>query len=846
MKKKKSQRGAPGASAHTPGFPSREELLEAFSAQSRPMRVDGLLRVLGLARRAKGDLEAALTTLAEQGRLLRLRGGLWARPEALKHITGRFSSLRDGGGFVTPMRPVAEGENNRDSQLEFTGARDVYIPAALTGEAWHQDIVRVALSPGASRGPSPEGRIVEVVERGLKEIPAHAAHRTGHTLFCRPADARLSVNFSVELAAGETPPEPGTLVLLAPVQRLASDLWTARIVGDYGREDDVAVQEELVKLNHEVPRDFPAGVLAEAQHLPSGPTPEDMHDREDVRALPLVTIDGADARDFDDAVEVEDRPGGGWLLRVAIADVSHYVRPRGNGSTGALDAEALSRGNSWYFPKSVEPMLPEALSNGLCSLRPDEDRLAMLAEIPFSPQGKPGKPRFAQVVMRSAARLTYDQVKACMLDNDAAALAALRQNPRGEEVISMLQRAFALYAALRDARRQRGSLDFDLPEADSRLDEAGRVVWIGHRQRHDAHRLIEEFMIAANEAVARHLRDVGMPFLYRVHPLPDPERLESLFDTLAGVGMEDLPPRPDAAAMQGILARVQGTDQEFLVNRLCLRAMPQARYQPFNEGHFGLASQAYCHFTSPIRRYADLLTHRALKTALGIGVGALAAGQKLLRISDQINRRERAAMACEREMDRRMGCLALLPRVGEHFKGMVAGVTDFGIFVELADMPVEGMIRIDDLGDDWYDFDPRTMSLVGQRSGVMWRMGQSLEVALAEVNLGRLEIRLMPLELPKAAQGNWRGRGKTSRKPAHKGGAKPGRTSRPGGSRSGWKITSPGDESSKSGGKGGAKGKARRSEGGPKRGPKAGGKGGSGGSGARGRSAGNGSKKRGR
>lgn len=801
MKKKKSQRGAPRAAAHNPGFPSREELLDALAAQSRPMRVDGILRVMGLARRAKGDLEAMLTTLAEQGRLLRLRGGLWARPEALKHIVGRFSSLRDGGGFVTPMRPANEGENNRDSRLEFTGARDVYIPAAQTGEAWHQDIVRVALSPGAARGPSPEGRIIEVVERGLAEIPAHAAHRTGNTLFCRPADARLNVNFSVELAASETPPQPGTLVLLAPQQRLASDLWTARIVGDYGREDDVAVQEELVKLNHEVPRDFPAGVLAEAQQLPAGPTAEDMHDREDVRHLPLVTIDGADARDFDDAVQVEDRPGGGWLLRVAIADVSHYVRPRGSGSTGALDAEALARGNSWYFPKSVEPMLPEVLSNGLCSLRPDVDRLAMLAEIPFTAQGKPGKPRFAQVVMRSAARLTYDQVKACMLDNDAAALAALRENPRGEEVITMLQRAFALYAALRDARRQRGSLDFDLPEADSRLDEAGRVVWMGHRMRHDAHRLIEEFMIAANEAVARHLRDAGMPFLYRVHPLPDPERIESLFDTLAGVGMQDLPPRPDATAMQGILARVQGTDQEFLVNRLCLRAMPQARYQPFNEGHFGLASQAYCHFTSPIRRYADLLTHRSLKTSLGIGVGALPAGQKLLRIGDQINRRERAAMACEREMDRRMGCLALLPRVGEHFKGMVAGVTDFGIFVELANMPVEGMIRIDDLGDDWYDFDPHTMSLVGQRSGVMWRMGQSLEVALAEVNLGRLEIRLMPLELPKAAQGNWPGRGKSSRKPgrkpAHKGSA-----SRPGGSRSGWKITSPGDESGKGGGKG--------------------------------------------
>jgi len=283
------------------------------------------------------------------------------------------------------------------------------------------------------------------------------------------------------------------------------------------------------------------------------------------------------------------------------------VRPRGSGSTGALDARPLARGNSWYFPRSVEPMLPEALSNGLCSLRPDVDRLAMLAEIPFSPQGKPGKPRFAQVVMRSAARLTYDQVKACMLDHDPASLAALRENPRGDEVIAMLQKAFALYAALREARRQRGSLDFDLPDGGiAAWTKQGALSGWGTGLRHDAHRLIEEFMIAANEAVARYLRDAGMPFLYRVHPLPDPERLESLFDTLAGTGMEDLPAQPDAAAMQGILARVQGTDQEFLVNRLCLRAMPQARYQPVNEGHLAWLRRRTAHFTSPIRRYADL------------------------------------------------------------------------------------------------------------------------------------------------------------------------------------------------------------------------------------------------
>ncbi len=802
MKKQKKLRGSTSAAASTNGFPSHNELLQALAAQNRPMRLDGLLRVMGLARRDRKQLEATLEDLEQQGRTLRLRGGLWTRPESLKSITGRFSALREGAGFVTPMR-LANDEDPGDSRWQFSGDKDIYIPAALSGGAWHKDMVRVALAPGAQRGPSPEGRVIEVLERGLKEIPAHVISRHGNSIFCRPADSRLPADFNVELPEGTPAPAQGTLVLLAPIKSLASDLWSARLLGDYGREDDVAVQEELVKLNHEVPRDFPAGVLAEAEALPGEPEEADFKGRQDVRHLALVTIDGADARDFDDAIHVEEQPGGkGWILRVAIADVSHYVRPRGRGCPGALDAEALSRGNSWYFPRSVEPMLPEVLSNGLCSLRPHVNRLAVLAEIPFTATGKPGKPRFSQAVMRSAARLTYDQVKACLLDKDAAALADLKAQERGEEVLAMLDKAFALYAVLRDVRRQRGTLDFDLPEAECKLDDLGRVAWLGHRQRHDAHRLIEEFMIAANEAVARHLRDADIPFLYRVHPEPDPERLETLFDTLEAVGFENLPPRPTAASMQGVLVSVQGTPQEFLVNRLCLRAMPQAHYMPFNEGHFGLASVAYCHFTSPIRRYADLLTHRALKMSLGLDSGPLPAGEKLLRIGDQLNRRERAAMACEREMDRRLGCLALLPRVGEHFSGIVAGVMDFGVFVELTDMPVEGMVRVEDLGDDWYDFDARTMSLVGQHSGIIWRMGQKLGVALAEVNLGRLEIRLMPLELPKGigSRGPRGVRGKGS--PASRAAA--GRK----GSSSGWKLVSPGDGESR--GKNGKSGKPAR------------------------------------
>ena len=264
MKKQKKLRGSTGASAITGSVPSHEELLQTLAAQNRPMRLDGLLRVLGLARRDRKELEAALEDLEQQGRALRLRGGLWTRPENLKSITGRFSALREGAGFVTPMRP-ADDDDLGGARWQFAGDKDIYIPAAQNGGAWHKDMVRVALAPGAQRGPSPEGRVLEVLERGLKEVPAHVVHRHGNSIFCRPADSRLPADFNVELPEGTPAPAQGTLVLLAPVKPLASDLWSARLLGDYGREDDVAVQEELVKLNHEVPRDFPAGVLAEAQ-----------------------------------------------------------------------------------------------------------------------------------------------------------------------------------------------------------------------------------------------------------------------------------------------------------------------------------------------------------------------------------------------------------------------------------------------------------------------------------------------------------------------------------------------------------------------------------------------------
>lgn len=675
------------------------------------------------------------------------------RTRAAKHrpcLVGRYHALRGGGGFVLP----ASGP-------------DIHVSPLHSNEAWHRDLVRVALLPGR-HGPSPEGRVLEILERPLKEVSAHVQGLTGQTLFCTAADARLPLRFSVENPPDVPLPVAGTLVLLAPQERLASDLWQARLIGSFGRENDVAVQERLVKLNHEAPGDFSPEALAEAAALPASPTPADMAGREDIRHLPLVTIDGADARDFDDAIHVAATEQG-WLLRVAIADVSHYVRPARKLRPG-LDADALARGNSWYFPCSVAPMLPPALSNGLCSLNPDQDRLAVLAEISFSPAGQVGKSRFGLAVMRSAARLTYDAVKAAILDGNAQARQAICDYARGPEVVRMLEEAFRLHAVLRERRQERGSLDFDLPEPTCTVDADGRLSRLERTQRHDAHRLIEEFMIAANEAVARHLAAAEQPLLYRVHPAPSLDRLEELLESLRATASDSLALLPaggrkalrasqSPAALQTILAAARGSGQEFLVNRLCLRALHQARYQPDNEGHFGLASAAYCHFTSPIRRYADLMVHRVLKATLGQEAGPLPAGHKLLRLADQLNQRERAAMEAEREMARRLGCLALHGREGERFRGIVAGVTSFGLFVELANPPVEGLIRMEDLGNDWFELDERAHCLVGQRSGQCWRLGQELDVRLAEVHMGRLEIRLMPLAAPsgpKRSKGNKR------------------------------------------------------------------------------------------
>ncbi len=718
---------------------SAQIILDLLNAGHKPMRMDQILRILGVARKQKKTVEGILFQLAEQGKIFRMHGGQWVSSSQMRILTGKYSVQRSGVGYVD-MPPSI------DDKIQKLKVSSVFIHPSQAGDAWHGDTVQVALLPGRRGkrdGDKPEGRIVQVIERQAKELTVRMLHKekgekhSANFILCKPADPRYPILLRLDSSKLKTIPKRGELLRVKPLEQLASDLWTAEALACIGHEEDIAVQENLVKLNHEAPAEFPPSVYHEIQNLSQTPQESDLQGREDLSHIHFVTIDGETAKDFDDAIHVE-KLNNGWCLRVGIADVTHYVRPR-----TSLDKEAQTRGNSWYFPRSVQPMLPEILSNGLCSLKPHEIRLVMLAELHFDESGNVQKSRFAKGYIRSAARLTYTEVKALVLDNDEQARQNFLQEENAKQVLPMLIQAESLARVLARCRVDRGGLDFHMPEPEYEFDEDGRVTHIIKKQTHFAHQIIEEFMIAANEAVARFLTKKNAPFLYRIHPEPDANHLDGLFRTLKTTPIaENIPKKPTAKNLQGILHVAKNSPQEFLVSRLTLRTMSQARYYPENIGHFGLASDNYCHFTSPIRRYADVVVHRALKFALGLDDVAIPSAQKLVILGDKLNRCERAAIEAEREMAKRLAVLLLQNRIGEGFEGIICGVSDFGIFVEFNEMPVEGMIRIRDLGDDFFEYDPERQELTGVMHGKCYKLGQTIGTRLIDVNLGRLEITL--------------------------------------------------------------------------------------------------------
>ncbi|MBG0789499.1 MAG: ribonuclease R [Desulfovibrionaceae bacterium] len=712
-KKKKGNQPRPS----TPPL-SKAALLKLFKQVKRPLSRAEIIRQLKLKKRDKSVVRELLQELVRDGKLIRIRRA-FGLAEAMRCVTGRLEIQRQGFGFVVPE----DGRRN-----------DIFVNQRDLNDAWHGDKVVVSVIGEARRGRNAEGRIVRILERGRKVLPVKIFKKmSGGDWLCRPSDPRLGFGIIAKLKDPALAPRPGDVALCAPGDKIDATMWEGEITRVLGPETDVSVQEALVKSNHNIRTRFPSGSLNQAEALPPEPSENDFKGRRDLSGLAFVTIDGATARDFDDAILVE-RSRKGYRLWVAIADVAHYV-PEGS----SLDREALERGNSYYFPRSVEPMFPVRLSNGLCSLNPDVKRLTMVVRMDTNAQGETVKADVFPAVIRSHARLTYTQVKEAVLDKDPAA------RKRVGPVLPMLELAEELARKINLLRQRRGSVDFDLPEPEIFFDAQGDAADIRPKARTFANQIIEEFMIAANEAVARFLEERELPCLFRIHPPADEEKLKNLFRLLSRTDKSvTMPKEMTPKQLQMLVASVRGTGKEYIVSRMLLRSMKQAKYSPENEGHFGLASDAYAHFTSPIRRYADLVVHRLVKAALAAGEGGapqpFPGRKKLFNVAGHLSGRERVAMDAEREILKRVTVLFMRDKIGEAFNGVISHITDYGFYVELKEVMAEGMVRLSSMEDDYYTYWPQREMLVGERTGRAFTLGQPVEVVLDDVSLERLEL----------------------------------------------------------------------------------------------------------
>jgi len=697
---------------------SKKKVLDLFHRYSSPLAIKDIYKNLQPDDAEKQTVRNILDELEENGKLINIGGKAYGLVDKMDLLRGTLEIQRSHVGFVRP-------EDRR--------RKDIFIPPHNIGEAWNGDQVLVALIPGGRKEKKNfEGRIVRILKRRLNRVPVRIEKQVGKGMhFAQPVDPKFSQDFLIEESQALSDVAPGTVVAVEPVERLDKHLWKGKCREILGPEEETGVQEEVVKILKDIPRSFPKNVLAAAEALPEHPDPEEVGSRHDLRERLFVTIDGASAKDFDDAICVEQTRQG-YVLYVAIADVSHYVEPGDQ-----LDQEARKRSNSFYFPNSVEPMFPTTLSNGLCSLNPHADRLVMTARIDFNSQGEPVGEDFFSAVIQSKARLTYSQVKQAILDKDPA------EQERMGEVYPMLRTAEALARLLNGHRKRRGSLDFDLPEPEIHFNPQQVAVDIQPKARHFGHQIVEEFMIAANEAVAGFLDRNKLPLLYRIHPEPNQDKLEALFKLLRKTSVAELVPEDtDAASLQRLLEQVEGTGYEFLVNRLLIRSMMQASYYPQNQGHFGLASPCYSHFTSPIRRYADLILHRVLKRALGLTETPSPGRKKLYKLADHLSVQERTGMAAEREIHKRLTVIFLQDKIGESFTGLINAVTDFGFWVELKEVMADGLVRLSTITDDYYVYWSSEHCLIGRNTGKMFSMGQEVEVRLTDVNLSRQEIDL--------------------------------------------------------------------------------------------------------
>jgi ribonuclease R len=680
-----------------------KEILAALNGAGAPLTPDELADRLDIRGRERRSFDDAVAGLERAGAVVKNRAGSLLVATRLALLAGRIEGHRDGHGFLVPD----------------DGGPQVFLPPAEMRQALHGDRAAVRISGRDQRG-RPSGEIVEVLERATRRIVGrlHAEHGV---LFLVPEDRRIAQDIVVppKEAGRAKAGEVVTVELVAQPSKHAQPIGrVAEVLGNY---TDPGMEIEIALRKFDLPHEFSKKALAAARALPEEVREEDLADRRDLRELGFVTIDGETAKDFDDAVHAV-RDGRGYRLWVAIADVSHYVR---HGES--LDADALERGTSVYFPRRVIPMLPEKISNGLCSLNPEVDRLAMVCEMMITPKGVVARYAFYPAVIRSRARLTYNQVWEGLSSGKAPA---------------HLQTLYEVYGRLAEERRRRGAIDFETLETRMVFDAQGKIDKIIPEARNDAHRLIEECMLAANVSAGNLLSERSQPVLYRVHDVPAPEKVSALREFLAELGLQ-LPggevPRPKDYAQ--LLDKIRSRPDFTLLQTILLRSLKQAVYSPDNAGHFGLAFEAYVHFTSPIRRYPDLLVHRAIKACLkgrryeGVDWDALG-----LHCSDT----ERRADEASRDVENWLKCFYMKEHVGGVFTGAVTGVTSFGLFVTLDDYFVDGLVHISELGRDYFQFDAARHMLLGERSGQRFRLADRMTVKLVRVDLETRKIDFVP------------------------------------------------------------------------------------------------------
>ncbi len=695
-------------------IPSRELVLQILEDFGRPMSKKQLFKALALEQEAEQEtMQYRLKAMLRDGQIMQDRRNRYCLMQCINLKRGKIQAHPEGYGFFI-------SDNDEP---------DMVLSAKEMKSVMHGDIV-LAWQSGFDRRGRPEGKIHEVVDHANQTVVGRffKEHGVG---FVIPDSKRITQDISVPLEYAADAKE-GQMVLVEivsfPSKRHQAVGKIIHILGEHmapGMEIDVAIYA------HGIKAEWPEAVLEEVASINQHVNEDDIIGRKDLREQAFVTIDGEDAKDFDDAVFCQKNSNGSFLLRVAIADVSHYVKP---GS--ALDNEAINRGNSVYFPGRVVPMLPEALSNGICSLNPKVDRLCMVTELSISANGTINRSRFYRAVFQSQARLTYTAVH--------NALTSQKPNEQMSPAIwQNLLSLYELYQLLSSQRKSRGAIDFDTTETKIVFDDNRKIEKIVPVERNEAHKLIEECMLAANVAVARNLQKAKIPTLYRVHEMPDEDRISQLREFLAGWGLSlGGSKKPQAKDYLKTMSDIGAREERHIIQTVMLRSLKQARYSEKNEGHFGLAYPAYTHFTSPIRRYPDLLIHRALGHIIDDQdtVKFSYSNDDMSKYAKHCSETERRADEASREVVSWLKCEFMQDKLGQVFTGTVSSVTSFGIFVELKDIYVEGLIHVTSLQNDYYAFDSKNHQLVGQRSGKIYRLGDKLEVLVASVNLDERKI----------------------------------------------------------------------------------------------------------